>query len=89
VLDDKELQRGFSSNPKYGDLVSSVAGDPVGVHVKTAIKQAATRAESEALLLFMCLYAGFKAVVCIRNAERGPRSSLIRLFGRPAPGVSC
>ena len=37
----------------------------------------------------MCLCAGFKVVVCIRNAERGPRSRLIRLFSRPAPGVSC
>jgi 4-carboxymuconolactone decarboxylase len=40
-------------------------GDPFGAHVKMAIKQGATRAELEELLLFMCAYAGFnKAVVC-------------------------
>jgi 4-carboxymuconolactone decarboxylase len=40
-------------------------GNPFAAHVHMAIKQGATRAEIEELLLFMCVYAGFnKAVVC-------------------------
>ena len=41
------------------------AGSPFGAHVNMAIKQGATRAEIEELLLFMCVYAGFnKAAGC-------------------------
>ena len=40
-------------------------GNPFGAHVHMAIKQGATRAEIEELLLFMCVYAGFnKAAGC-------------------------
>ena len=47
------------------------AGDPFGAHVKMAIKQGATRAELEELLLFMCAYAGFnKAVVCFGMLDK-------------------
>lgn len=34
-------------------------GTPFGVHVNMALKQGATGAEIEELLLFMCAYAGF------------------------------
>ncbi len=50
-------------------------GNPFVAHVKMAIKQGATRAEIEELLLFMCVYAGFnKAVVCfgLLNEVLGP-----------------
>lgn len=40
-------------------------GSPFGAHVQMALKQGATRAEIEELLLFMCVYAGFnKAAGC-------------------------
>lgn len=40
-------------------------GSPFAAHVEMAIKQGATRAEIEELLLFMCVYAGFnKAAGC-------------------------
>lgn len=40
-------------------------GNPFGAHVNMAIKQGATRAEIEELLLFTCVYAGFnKAAGC-------------------------
>lgn len=40
-------------------------GNPFAAHVNMAIKQGATRAEIEELLLFMCVYAGFnKAAGC-------------------------
>lgn len=40
-------------------------GSPFGAHVSMAVKQGATRAEIEELLLFMCVYAGFnKAAAC-------------------------
>lgn len=40
-------------------------GSPFAAHVDMAIKQGATRAEIEELLLFMCVYAGFnKAAGC-------------------------
>jgi 4-carboxymuconolactone decarboxylase len=40
-------------------------GNPFGAHVHMALKQGATRAEIEELLLFMCVYAGFnKAAAC-------------------------
>ena len=40
-------------------------GTPFGAHVNMAMKQGATRAEIEELLLFMCAYAGFnKAAGC-------------------------
>lgn len=35
------------------------AGTPFAAHVDMAIKQGATRAELEELLLFLCVYAGF------------------------------
>jgi 4-carboxymuconolactone decarboxylase len=46
-------------------------GSPFGAHVTMAVKQGATRAEIEELLLFMCVYAGFnKAAGCFgRLAE--------------------
>jgi 4-carboxymuconolactone decarboxylase len=34
-------------------------GAPFGAHVDMALKQGATRAELEEVLLFMCAYAGF------------------------------
>lgn len=37
-------------------------GSPFGAHVNMAMKQGATRAEIEELLLFMCVYAGFNKV---------------------------
>lgn len=41
------------------------AGSPFAAHVRMALKQGATRAELEELLLFMCTYAGFnKAAGC-------------------------
>ena len=41
------------------------AGSPFAAHVNMAMKQGATRAEIEELLLFMCVYAGFnKAAGC-------------------------
>ena len=41
------------------------SGNPFAAHVDMAIKQGATRAEIEELLLFMCVYAGFnKAAGC-------------------------
>ncbi|MBH8574389.1 carboxymuconolactone decarboxylase family protein [Nostocaceae cyanobacterium CENA369] len=40
-------------------------GSPFGAHVNMALKQGATLAEIEELLLFMCVYAGFnKAAGC-------------------------
>ena len=51
------------------------AGNPFGAHVQMAIKQGATRAELEELLLFMCVYAGFnKAAACfgMLNEVLGP-----------------
>src|SRR5271157_2945941 len=40
-------------------------GNPFGAHVRMALKQGATRAEIEELLLFMCVYGGFnKAAAC-------------------------
>jgi 4-carboxymuconolactone decarboxylase len=40
-------------------------GNPFGAHVQMALKQGATRAEIEELLVFMCVYAGFnKAAGC-------------------------
>lgn len=40
-------------------------GSPFAAHVNMAMKQGATRAEIEELLLFMCVYAGFnKAAGC-------------------------
>src|SRR4051812_44057051 len=40
-------------------------GNPFGAHVNMALRQGATRAEIEELLLFMCVYAGFnKAAGC-------------------------
>lgn len=40
-------------------------GNPFAAHVHMALKQGATRAEIEELLLFMCVYAGFnKAAGC-------------------------
>lgn len=40
-------------------------GSPFAAHVHMAMKQGATRAEIEELLLFMCVYAGFnKAAGC-------------------------
>ncbi|MBE9169699.1 carboxymuconolactone decarboxylase family protein [Pleurocapsales cyanobacterium LEGE 06147] len=38
------------------------SGSPFAAHVDMAIKQGATRAEIEELLLFMCVYAGFNKV---------------------------
>lgn len=35
------------------------AGTPFAAHVDMAIKQGATRAELEELILFLCVYAGF------------------------------
>jgi 4-carboxymuconolactone decarboxylase len=41
------------------------AGSPFAAHVAMAMKQGATRAEIEELLLFMCVYAGFnKSASC-------------------------
>ena len=37
-------------------------GSPFGAHVDMALKQGATPAEIEELLLFMCVYAGFNKV---------------------------
>ncbi|XWK85999.1 MAG: carboxymuconolactone decarboxylase family protein [Phormidium sp.] len=37
-------------------------GSPFVAHVDMAMKQGATRAEIEELLLFMCVYAGFNKV---------------------------
>jgi len=37
-------------------------GNPFGAHVDMALKQGATPAEIEELLLFMCVYAGFNKV---------------------------
>jgi 4-carboxymuconolactone decarboxylase len=37
-------------------------GTPFGAHVSMALKQGATFAEIEELLLFMCAYAGFNKV---------------------------
>jgi 4-carboxymuconolactone decarboxylase len=37
-------------------------GNPFPAHVNMAIKQGATRAEIEELLIFMCCYAGFNKV---------------------------
>lgn len=37
-------------------------GTPFGAHVDMAVKQGATFAELEELLLFMCVYAGFNKV---------------------------
>lgn len=40
-------------------------GNPFAAHVIMALKQGATRAEIEEVLLFMCVYAGFnKAAGC-------------------------
>jgi 4-carboxymuconolactone decarboxylase len=40
-------------------------GSPFAAHVNMALKQGATRAEVEEVLLFMCAYAGFnKAAGC-------------------------
>lgn len=40
-------------------------GNPFGAHVDMALKQGATLAEIEELLLFLCVYAGFnKAAGC-------------------------
>ena len=40
-------------------------GSPFGAHVDMALKQGATLAEIEELLLFLCVYAGFnKAAGC-------------------------
>ncbi|WP_414582597.1 carboxymuconolactone decarboxylase family protein [Scytonema sp. PCC 10023] len=40
-------------------------GNPFAAHVNMALKQGATRAEIEEVLLFMCVYAGFnKAAGC-------------------------
>ena len=38
------------------------AGNPFGAHLDMALKQGATRAEIEELLLFICPYAGFNKV---------------------------
>ncbi|BAY50446.1 carboxymuconolactone decarboxylase (plasmid) [Scytonema sp. HK-05] len=41
------------------------SGNPFAAHVNMALKQGATRAEIEEILLFMCVYAGFnKAAGC-------------------------
>ena len=37
-------------------------GSPFGAHVNMALKEGATRAEIEEVLLFMCVYAGFNKV---------------------------
>jgi 4-carboxymuconolactone decarboxylase len=37
-------------------------GSPFGAHVQMALKQGATVAEIEELLLFMCVYGGFNKV---------------------------
>jgi 4-carboxymuconolactone decarboxylase len=50
-------------------------GSPFGAHVNMALKQGATRAEIEEVLLFMCAYAGFnKAAGCFAmlNELLGP-----------------
>jgi 4-carboxymuconolactone decarboxylase len=50
-------------------------GSPFGAHVMMAMKQGATRAEIEEVLLFMCAYAGFnKAAGCfgVLNELLGP-----------------
>jgi alkylhydroperoxidase/carboxymuconolactone decarboxylase family protein YurZ len=50
-------------------------GSPFGAHVHMALKQGATRAEIEEVLLFMCAYAGFnKAAGCfgVLNELLGP-----------------
>ena len=50
-------------------------GSPFGAHVHMALKQGATRAEIQEVLLFMCVYAGFnKAAGCfgVLNELLGP-----------------
>src|SRR6516162_5783187 len=45
-------------------------GNPFGAHVHMALKQGASRAEIEELLLFTCVYAGFnKAAGCFGALE--------------------
>lgn len=64
------------------------AGSPFGAHVNMAIKQGATRAEIEELLLFMCVYAGFnKAAGCFGalNEILGPNESSAAAL--PAPSA--
>ncbi|HKM52786.1 MAG TPA: carboxymuconolactone decarboxylase family protein [Isosphaeraceae bacterium] len=54
-------------------------GNPFGAHVRMALKQGATRAEIEELLLFMCVYGGFnKAAACFGR--------LNEVLGSPEPG---
>lgn len=51
-------------------------GNPFGAHVNMAMKQGATRAEIEELLVFMCVYAGF-------NKAAGCFGALKELLGPP------
>ena len=51
-------------------------GTPFGAHVQMAMKQGATRAEIEELLLFMCVYGGF-------NKAAGCFGALNELLGPP------
>jgi len=54
-------------------------GNPFGAHVRMALKQGATRAEIEELLMFMCVYGGFnKAAACFGR--------LNEFLGSPEPG---
>jgi 4-carboxymuconolactone decarboxylase len=54
-------------------------GNPFGAHVRMALKQGATRAEIEELLMFMCVYGGFnKAAACFGR--------LNEVLGSPEPG---
>src|SRR5271166_6608973 len=54
-------------------------GNPFGAHVHMAMKQGATRAEIEELLVFMCVYGGFnKAAACFGR--------LNEVLGSPEPG---
>jgi len=51
-------------------------GTPFGAHVNMAMKQGATRAEIEEILLFMCVYGGF-------NKAAGCFGALNELLGSP------
>ena len=59
--------------------IRSVPETPSGPTCRMALKQGATRAEIEELLLFMCVYGGFnKAAACFGR--------LNEVLGLPEPG---
>jgi len=59
-------------------------GTPFEAHVDMALKQGATAAEIEELLLFMCVYAGFN-----KAAAAFGRFAEIKAKGKTALGTPC